>query len=423
MANKKRTLKTLKKLISGITDKNNGDNDCCSEDESSEYFEEDELSEDEEPTQKKIKPNPKKPKLTITLCYNKNCDHKKHKDKEQWATDNPITIKTITTINDLIKLGECYHCKMRKEFNGINLNNISMVKDSLLELNEMIGLTKIKSQIVKNIITFLSNKSLSSKNMLHSVILGPPGCGKTTFVEILAKIYKNIGLLKSGHIIKGDRSNMIGKYVGHTAIKTKDKIKEAYGGILLIDEVYQFGSKDNDDIFAKECVDTLNQQLSEIVTNDDIETDDWTGEQLTKEDRFFICFIVGYKDAVEHTFFAQNEGLKRRFPFQYEIESYNTEELTKILLKKINDSNLYENKFDMDGLKKLMSQNHQYFKNQGGDIQTLFLKISINQLVRVFMLPIDEKKHLLLEDIKLAIEETVDYVKKNTWQPPFGLYT
>ena len=99
--------------------------------------------------------------------------------------------------------------------------------------------------------------------MLHCVITGSPGCGKTTFIEIYAKILTKLGISKYGHIVKVKRSDLIGKYLGHTSVQTQNKINDAKGGILLIDEAYSLGNPEGRDSFSKECIDTLNQALSE----------------------------------------------------------------------------------------------------------------------------------------------------------------
>jgi SpoVK/Ycf46/Vps4 family AAA+-type ATPase len=362
-------------------------------------------------------------KVKLTMCYNKSCDHKQYKNAEKWETEHPMDIKQVDTLKDLIRLADMHHCKMRKSFNGVDLSALVKVKDSLIELDNMIGLANIKNQIVGNIKTFLLQKETSNNHMLHSVITGNAGCGKTTFIEILAKIYKDIGILKKGHVVKANRANLIGKYCGHTAIKTKEKIEEAWGGILLIDEAYQLGNGQDADCFAKECVDTLNQHLSETISDEEEVTDIYTGETVTKEDRFFICFIAGYKDALEKDFFSQNQGLMRRFPFRYDIEEYNADELAQIFLKKIRDGNLLEVKFEQKDLKEIIAKNSKYMKNQGGDMQTLYLKTVIAQIDRTFLLSIEDKKILLLEDVKKAVDLMVMHAKKTIWEPPFGLYT
>lgn len=361
-------------------------------------------------------------KIRICMCPNKNCNHKLAKNEVEWNAEHPVNITEIKTVKDFIKLADLHHCKMRPTYNGINLELIVRIKDSLIELDGMIGLTKIKEEIVSNIKAFLSRKTISKNNMLHSVITGSAGCGKTTFIEILAKIYKNIGILKKGHVVKANRANLIGEYCGHTAIKTMDRIKEAYGGIFLLDEAYQLGHAEHADCFSKECVDTINQQLSEIVTDDEIQYDYKTGEEITKEDRFFICFIAGYKDALEKDFFSQNQGLMRRFPFRYDIEPYTASELSQILLKKIKETHPFEFDFEIKDLNELISKNFKYFKNQGGDMQSLYLKIVISQIDRTFLLREDEKNKLKIDDIKNAVNSMLENIKKTEWTPPFGMY-
>ena len=140
---------------------------------------------------------------------------------------------------------------------------------------------------------------LSGKGELnHCVITGPPGVGKTTLAALLGDIYLRLGFLKNNNFVVARRSELIGKYCGHTAVQTQEKINEAEGGVLFIDEVYSLGNKKKSDSFTKECIDTINQNLTE------------------KGDKF-LCIVAGYEKDVEECFFAYNRGLERRFPIRF----------------------------------------------------------------------------------------------------------
>lgn len=341
------------------------------------------------------------------FCENKCCDHKKYNEK--WHEDNKVELSTITTINDLIKLSKYYHCRMRKSYNGICLETLLKITPYLVELDNMIGLLNIKEEIVNMIIYLLliknSDKGLNS-DMLHAVVTGSPGCGKTTFIEIIAKIYTKLGVLKKGHIVKAKRSDLIGKYLGHTAVQTQNKINEAKGGILLIDEAYSLGNPEGRDSFSKECIDTLNQALSEDKSE-------------------FICIIAGYKNSLDSSFFNYNEGLRRRFPFRFDISAYKAEELALIFMKKIKEYGLWDIQFTQENLNKEIKDNFKYFENQGGDMESLFLNLKIVNNKRVFLLPVEDKKKLIIGDIKECIDKFLklkgDYFK-NKHETPFGLY-
>ncbi|AYV80306.1 MAG: AAA family ATPase [Gaeavirus sp.] len=348
----------------------------------------------------------------IIPCENDACDHILHKGS--WYDANPMILTEINTIDDLLKLGLYYHCQMRIEYNGIDMKILYNLKPSLQELNNMIGISKIKEEIVNTIIYFLISKSdhtnantnheksgLFDQNyknqiensglsdMMHAVITGPPGCGKTTFIEILAKIYVNLGILSKGHIVKVRRTDLIGKYLGHTAKATQNKIDEAIGGILLIDEAYSLGNPEGRDSFAKECIDTLNQALSEQKTQ-------------------FVCIIAGYANALDTSFFKYNEGLKRRFPFRYDIEKYSSDELSQILYKKIESYNpTWKIQFIQKELFDLIKDNFKYFLNQGGDMESIFLGSKISHNKRVFLLPLTQKLSWKIIDIKTAINKFI----------------
>ena len=149
-------------------------------------------------------------------------------------------------------------------------------------------------------------------------IKGPPGVGKTQISHIIAKIYKGLGFLKKDKVISVKRDDLIAGYLGQTAIKTKKKLEEALGGVLLIDEAYSLGDDGDKDSFSKEAVDLLTSYLSEH------------GHE-------FICIVAGYKEALEKRFFSINEGLAIRYTIHYDIKPYSGEDLRKIFFKVIND--------------------------------------------------------------------------------------
>ena len=259
-----------------------------------------------------------------------------------------------------------------------------------------IALIGVKKNIVGHVTYYLQQLE-DNCDMMHTVIQGPPGVGKTMLGKILGKLYYGMGILKgtptkkrrfSGSV-KNDftfkvvkRSDLIGKYLGHTAIKTQKVIDSCKGGVMFIDEAYSLGNKEGRDSFSKECIDTINQNLTENKAN-------------------FLCIIAGYKESLDKCFFSYNEGLRRRFTFKYTIESYTPSELRKIfigMVKKINwiakDENIPLTFFE---------QHYDTFENLAGDMETLLFNCKIEHGKRVFCLP-KQQKILSYEDIKNGFE-------------------
>ncbi len=238
---------------------------------------------------------------------------------------------------------------------------------ALKELNEMIGMEQLKNEIVNQLLFFMQD--LQEPGMfLHTVLTGPPGSGKTSVVNILAKIYSKMGVLDSNKVVKADRAALIGKWLGSTAIKTKEVLDSARGGVLLLDEVYSLGNKEGGDSFAKECIDTINQYLSEHADE-------------------LICVIAGYKDKVQECFFNYNPGLDRRFPWRFAIDSYKVEDLYKIMKLQLKRNNwtLDESVTD-EYLNNIIQTNKNLFKGNGGDTQNFIDKCKICHARRSFTL-------------------------------------
>ncbi len=304
--------------------------------------------------------------ISNITCTSQHCDHIHKKIK--------LDIQKIDTLDDLIKLGLTYNCVSNREYNGINLRIINKLIEPLLELNNMIGLLDIKNKIIDNCLymargynSIKCNTCIdckynlpcvsNSKEMLHTVITGPPGVGKTQFARILTKIYASIGLIKSNKILEVSRKDLISGYLGRTSKKTEKIFKKAQGGVIFIDEAYSLGNTGNDDTYSKECIDVINKNLS--------------------ENRDVVVIIAGYEEDIENCFFRVNAGLQRRFPFRYNIKGYSGEELYKILRLKIQTDNWTIDNKDEEKVKKYITENIKKFPNYGGDIETLIMKAKI----------------------------------------------
>ena len=291
----------------------------------------------------------------------------------------------INSLDDLIELSKEYGLKYSIEYSyNIDLELLSKMTNELEDLNKLIGLKKIKKQIVDLILYYALKLDNENHDLLHTVIEGEPGTGKTELAEKLAKIYLKLGILKNDVFKKVKRADLVAGYLGQTAIKTDKILEECKGGVLFIDEAYSLGNaegKEGRDSFSKECIDTLNQALTENKNN-------------------FVCIIAGYKDDLAKSFFSYNNGLERRFPIRFSIESYSDEELSKIFIKKIKE---YEWDIRCIKLVEIIKMNRKYFKFNGGDMEILFAKCKIAHCKNLLLIENKDKKVITDEDLEHGI--------------------
>jgi len=306
----------------------------------------------------------------------------------------------IESIDDLIYLGKQY--VHGKKYN-INLEKLYKLVPVLTKLQKVIGMDSVKKNITNQIIYFIQGFQDKNSDMLHTVIQGPPGVGKTMLGAIIGEIYYTLDIIEQIPIeqnnidnsnnpnnasiccdlhsdtdedfnndpvnfkfIIAKRSDLIGKYLGHTAAKTQEVINKALGGVLFIDEAYSLGNPEGRDSYSKECIDTINQNLTE------------------KKNQLLVI-IAGYQEALETCFFNYNEGLRRRFPFVYTIEKYSNIEMSCILQKMIKDLGVdWEIICDTKIVDNFFEKNYELFPNFAGDIETLIFSIKIEHAKRVF---------------------------------------
>ena len=292
--------------------------------------------------------------------------------------------QNLKSIDDIINLKE--DPNRFNYFSNLKYKKLYNLIPSLENLQKVIGMKRVKDDVFKMICYFIHGLN-GIGELNHCVITGPPGVGKTTLASILGDIYLGLGFLKNNNFIVAKRSDLIGKYCGHTAVQTQEVIDKAEGGVLFIDEVYSLGNPGKRDVFTKECIDTINQNLTE------------------KGDKF-LCIIAGYEDDVEKCFFAYNKGLERRFPLRFKIDNYDSNELLLILKKFINEEfwKIEDDKYIL----KLLKDNKELFQYYGGDMKIIFQnakKIFSLRLMNEKIDLVNNDKILKNTDFKRALEE------------------
>lgn len=190
-------------------------------------------------------------------------------------------------------------------------------EELLKELDQYIGLTKVKAQVRKLINQVRMNRKRAergipvTKTSLHLVFTGNPGTGKTTVARILAKLYKSIGILRTGQLVEVGREDLVAQYVGQTAQKTKEVLDRALGGVLFIDEAYTLAANTSDHDFGQEAIDTILRYMENNRDN-------------------IVVIVAGYPREMKR-FIESNPGLDSRFTTTIEFEDYSLGQLMEIL--------------------------------------------------------------------------------------------
>ena len=266
----------------------------------------------------------------------------------------------------------------------------------IIELNSLVGLAKVKGEI-QALLHFVKVQELrrkkeisTSKPSLHSVFYGSPGTGKTTIARLYGNMLSAMGLLSKGHLVETDRSGLVGGYIGQTAIKTDEKIKEALGGILFIDEAYSLakGEESSWD-YGEEAIAILLKRMEDY--RDD-----------------FVVIVAGYPEPMGK-FIASNEGLRSRFNTYIHFDDYSPSEMAEIFRRLCGVENYTPTEKALEFVFIAIDYNYSIRDKSFGNaryVRNLFEIVIRNQALRIS----STIKNPSPEDLKVILPSDIPFV-------------
>ncbi len=266
------------------------------------------------------------------------------------------------------------------------------IEDLKKELNSYIGLDLIKNEVnsLINYVTIMSKRSEAGLPVpelsLHMVFSGNPGTGKTMIARLMARIYHSLGILSKGHLIETDRSALVAGYVGQTAIKTKEVLDKAKGGVLFIDEAYTLTSHGASD-YGQEAVDTLLKGMEDM--RDDL-----------------VVIVAGYIELMEQ-FVQSNPGLKSRFNRFMNFPDYTLDEMLGIFDMRCEKSGYaLKDEAARETLKKRIEEDSKDVKGFGNarGVRNLFERALARQADRLA----EQTEPLTKEDLTSLTSEDIE---------------
>jgi len=254
---------------------------------------------------------------------------------------------------------------------GKKLDGEKTLEELLDEIRGLTGLAGVKQKVQEMVDDIQVKELMKAQGLhtdehgtLHLVFKGNAGTGKTTVARLLGKIYTKLGILKKNVFVEVSRGDLVGNYSGQTATRVIQKIDDAEGGILFIDEVYTLINGENDE-FGKEAINTLVAEIENRRDN-------------------LMVIIAGYGDKIDD-FLDVNQGLASRLSNEIVFEDYTDEELTDIFCYMAEQRHMVLGEGVEEGIQKQIAQKRQKVKDFGNarGVRNLLDRVALSKNSRI----------------------------------------